>query len=92
MKPISRDELVYGFTPEPGLVAFEHAPGKDTDEMTLFIRQNGRLATRQEPFSPFLWLTKAEHLAGFEPAPEIIRLAGGGHRGDGDVGDQGYGG
>ena len=76
MKPLSRDELVYGFTPEPGLVAIEHAPGETADEMTLFLRRDGKLATRQEPFAPFLWLTKAEPLAGFEPAPEIVRLAG----------------
>ena len=76
MKPLPRDELVYGFTPEPGLVAVEHAPGEAADAMTLFSRRAGRLATRQEPFAPFLWLTKAELLAGFEPAPEIIRLAG----------------
>jgi DNA polymerase elongation subunit (family B) len=76
MKPLSRDELVYGFTPEPGLVAVEHAPGETADAMTLFIRRDGKLTTRQEPFAPFLWLTKAEPLAGFEPAPEIARLAG----------------
>ena len=76
MKPITRDELVYGFTPEPGLVALEHAPGETADAMTLFLRREGKLATRQEPFAPFLWLTKAEHLAGFDPAPEFTRLAG----------------
>ena len=76
MKPIARDELVYGFTPEPGLVAVEHAPGETADAMTLFLRRDGKLATRQEPFAPFLWLTKADPLAGFEPAPEIVRLAG----------------
>ena len=76
MKPIARDELVYGFTPEPGLVAVEHAPGETADAMTLFLRRGGALTTRQEPFAPFLWLTKAEHLAGFDPAPEIVRLAG----------------
>jgi DNA polymerase elongation subunit (family B) len=76
MKPITRDELVYGFTPEPGLVALEHAPGETADAMTLFIRREGQLATRPEPFSPFLWLTKADWLADFEPAPEIVRLAG----------------
>ena len=76
MKPITRDELVYGFTPEPGLVASEHAPGETADAMTLFLRRDGKLSTRQEAFSPFLWLTKADYLAGFEPAPEIVRLAG----------------
>ncbi len=76
MKPLARDELVYGFTPEPGLVALEHAPGADADAMTLFIRKDGKLSTRSEPFAPFLWLTKAEWLAGFEPAAEIVRLAG----------------
>lgn len=76
MKPLARDELVYGFTPEPGLVALEHAPGETADAMTLFLRRDGKLSTRQEPFSPFLWLTKPDPLAGFEPAPEIVRLAG----------------
>jgi DNA polymerase, archaea type len=76
MKPIPRDELVYGFTPEPGLVAIEHAPGQDADAMTLFLRIHGKLSTRQEPFTPFLWLTKADALSDFEPAPELIRLAG----------------
>ncbi len=76
MKPLTRDELVYGFTPEPGLVAVEHAPGETADAMTLFLRRDGKLTTRQEPFAPFLWLTKAEPLASFEPAPEIVRLAG----------------
>ncbi len=76
MKPIPRDELVYGFTPEPGLVALEHAPGEHADAMTLFLRTNGKLSTRQEPFTPGLWLTKADFLAGFEPAPELIRLEG----------------
>jgi len=76
MKPLTRDELVYGFTPDPGLVALEHAPGETSDEMTLFIRQDGTLTTRQEPFSPFLWMTKADWLKDFEPAPEITKLAG----------------
>ncbi len=76
MKPITRDELVYGFTPEPGLVAVEHAPGETADAMTLFIRRDGKLTTRQEPFAPILWLTKPDGLKGFEPAPEIVRLAG----------------
>lgn len=76
MKPITRDELVYGFTPEPGLVALEHAPGESADAMTLFLRRGGELTTRQEPFSPFLWLTKPEWLLDFELAPEIVRLAG----------------
>lgn len=52
MKPLARDELVYGFTPEPGLVALEHAPGETADAMTLFLRRDGKLSTRQEPFSP----------------------------------------
>lgn len=76
MKPLTRDELVYGFTPEPGLVAIEHAPGETADAMTLFIRRDGQLSTRPEPFSPFLWLTKPEWLSDFTPAPEIVRLAG----------------
>lgn len=76
MKPLTRDELVYGFTPEPGLVALEHAPGETADAMTLFIRRDGKLSTRQEPFSPFLWLTKPDWLLDFELAPEITRLAG----------------
>ena len=76
MNPIPRDELVYGFTPEPGLVALEHAPGATADAITLFLRRDGELSTRQEPFSPFLWLTKPEWLADFAPAPEIVRLAG----------------
>lgn len=76
MKPLTRDELVYGFTPEPGLVSVEHAPGETADAMTLFLRRDGRLSTRQEPFTPFLWLTKPGYLDGFEPAPELIRLAG----------------
>jgi DNA polymerase, archaea type len=76
MKPLTRDELVYGFTPEPGLVALEHAPGADADGMTLFLRRDGQLTTRQVPFSPFLWLTKADWLLDFELAPEIVRLAG----------------
>ena len=76
MKPLSRDELVYGFTPEPGLVALEHAPGETADAMTLFLRNGDTIATRREPFVPFLWLTKADPLADFEPAPEIVRLAG----------------
>ncbi len=76
MKPLTRDELVYGFTPEPGLVAVEHAPGENADAMTLFLRQDGGLATRQEPFSPFLWLTKPDPLQGIEPAPEWVRLDG----------------
>ena len=76
MKPLARDDLVYGFTPEPGLVAVEPAPGASTDAMTLFIRQNGQLSTRTEPFTPFLWLTKAEWLHGFEPAVDLVRLDG----------------
>ena len=76
MKPITRDELVYGFTPEPGLVALEHTPGETADALTLFLRRDGQLSTRREPFSPFLWLTKPDYLSGFDPAPEIIRLAG----------------
>jgi DNA polymerase, archaea type len=52
-------------------------PGGETaDAITLFLRREGELSTRQEPFQPFLWLTKPDWLAGFEPAPEIIRLAG----------------
>jgi len=76
MKPLTRDELVYGFTPEPGLVAFEHAPGDEADAMTLFIRQNGKLTTRQEKFVPFLWMTKVDWLEDFEPAAQIVRLSG----------------
>ena len=76
MKPITRDELVYGFTPEPGLVALEHAPGADADAMTLFLRREGQLTTRQEPFRPYLWLTKSDWLTQFEPAPELVRLSG----------------
>lgn len=76
MKPLSRDELVYGFTPEPGLVALEHAPGDEADAVTLFLRRDGQLTTRQEPFAPFLWLTQARFLDGFEPAPILTPLAG----------------
>ena len=76
MKSEIRDERIYGFTPEPGLVALEHAPGETSDSITLFLRLGGKLSTRQEPFFPFLWMTKPDWLAGFEPAPEIIRLAG----------------
>ena len=76
MKPLPRDELVYGFTPEPGLVALEHAPGETTDAIALFLRCAGQLSTRREPFSPFLWLTKPDFLADFAPAPELVRLAG----------------
>ena len=76
MKPIASDELVYGATPEPGLVAVEHAPGPDSDAFELFLRVGGKLSTRREPFSPFLWLTKPDWLDGFEPAPEFKRLAG----------------
>ena len=76
MKPLSRDELVYGFTPEPGLVAIEHAPGETADAMTLFLRRAGKLSTRPEPFAPFLWLTKPDYLDGFEPVTKIERLAG----------------
>lgn len=76
MKPISRAELVYGFTPEPGLVAVEHLPGEAADAMTLFVRRDGRLLTRQEPFTPFLWLTKAEWLQDLDPPPDTVRLAG----------------
>ena len=76
MKPITRAELVYGFTPEPGLVALEHTPGADADAMTLFLRREGQLTTRQEPFRPYLWLTKADWLTPFDPAPELVRLAG----------------
>ena len=76
MNPIARDELVYGFTPEPGLVALEHCPGETADAIQLFLRRDGQLSTRHEPFAPFLWLTKPDWLATFEPAPEIVRLAG----------------
>lgn len=76
MRPIPREELIYGFTPEPGLVAIEHAPGEESDGMTLFLRQGDRLSTRQALFQPYLWLTQAAHLDGFEPAPDILRLAG----------------
>ena len=76
MKPLARDELVYGFTPEPGLVALEHAPGETADAVTLFLRRNGQLSARREPFSPFLWLAKPDYLADFAPAPEMVRLAG----------------
>jgi DNA polymerase elongation subunit (family B) len=76
MKPLTRDKLVYGFTSEPGLVALEHRPGAEADAMTLFLRREGHLGTRQEPFRPFLWLTKADWLSAFEPAPELDRLGG----------------
>lgn len=76
MQPISRTELVYGFTPEPGLVAVEHHPGDTADSMTLFVRHEGRLLSRQEPFTPFLWLTKADWLQDLAPAPDTVRLAG----------------
>ncbi len=76
MKPLSRDELVYGFTPEPGLVAVEHAPGEAVDAMTLFLRREGQLSTRPEPFAPFLWLTRPDFLDDFEPVAKIERLAG----------------
>ena len=76
METLARDELVYGFTPEPGLVALEHEPGETADSIALFLRRDGQLSIRREPFSPFLWLTKPEWLADFEPAPDIVRLAG----------------
>ncbi|MDR0994369.1 MAG: DNA polymerase II [Verrucomicrobiota bacterium] len=76
MKAITRDELVYGFTPEPGLVALEHVPGETADAMRLFIRLNDELSTRDEPFEPYLWLTQKEWMDGFEPAPRFFHLAG----------------
>jgi DNA polymerase, archaea type len=76
MPPLSRHDLVYGFTAEPGLVALEHAPGDPSDSITLFLRRNGALSTRSEPFSPYLWLAKPDALADFSPAPQIERLAG----------------
>ena len=57
MKSEIRDERIYGFTPEPGLVALEHAPGETSDSITLFLRLGGKLSTRQEPFFPFLWMS-----------------------------------
>ncbi|NLB66115.1 MAG: DNA polymerase II [Lentisphaerae bacterium] len=76
MKPLTRDELLYGFTPEPGLVAVEHAPGESADSMTLFLRRDGQLTTRSEPFAPYLWLTQIGFMDGFTPAPEVTPLAG----------------
>jgi hypothetical protein len=52
MKPIPRDELVYGFTPEPGLVAIEHAPGEDADAMTLFLRPTASSPPARSPSPP----------------------------------------
>lgn len=73
---ITRDELVYGFTAEPGLVALEHIPGETEDVMRLFIRKKVALTTRDEPFNPFVWLTKADWLKDFSPEPAIQQLAG----------------
>jgi DNA polymerase elongation subunit (family B) len=60
------DALLFGAHPGAGLVALEHiADDGPPDRMRLFIRQDGRLETEDEPFQPFLWLTEAALLAGW---------------------------
>ncbi len=68
--------LIFGANPEPGLVAIEHMPGKEADEMLLFFRRGGQVAQQREPFTPFLWFAAAE-LPADCPAPlRVEKLAG----------------
>ena len=49
--------MLYGGDPEAGIVAVEHRPGTAQDEVLLFVRSDGGVACRTEPFQPFIVAT-----------------------------------
>jgi DNA polymerase elongation subunit (family B) len=70
--------LVFGRSPDPGLVAVEHAPSSAGDRMILFRRSGGRVSTAELPFRPFLWLESAVTISGCAAPHEVVPLDGGG--------------
>ena len=75
MQPEER-AVIFGANDEQGLVAVEHLPGKDSDEMLLFFRHGGKTEQRREPFTPFLWFAAAELPADCPPPVRVEKLAG----------------
>ncbi len=70
--------LVFGRSPDPGLVAVEHAPSSAGDRMILFHRSGGRVSAAEQPFRPFLWLEGAATISGCPAPHEAVPLEGGG--------------
>lgn len=63
--------LLFGRCADPGLVAVEHLPDGESDQMMLFWRRGHRIDTTTEPFRPYLWLASADLLRG-GPEPAAI--------------------
>jgi DNA polymerase I len=51
---ISYDPLLFGAASDEGIVAIEHCAHATGDEMLLFVRENGTIRQRREPFRPFI--------------------------------------
>ncbi|NTU67855.1 MAG: DNA polymerase [Chlorobiaceae bacterium] len=75
--PALLNELLFGKDPETGIVGAHQL--NDT-RIRLFIRMEGRITHRDEPFFPFFFLSDNELLDGFEPADRekywLINLSG----------------
>jgi len=72
------EQLIRGANADPGLVAVEPLCGDDQDEMLLYAREEGKITSKREAFSPFLWLDREALLKDFRGANEIRSLSGGG--------------
>ena len=68
--------VIFGANGELGLVAIEHLPGKEGDEMLLFFREGSKTTQRREPFTPFLWFAAVELPADCPPPLRVEKLAG----------------
>ncbi|NTU48321.1 MAG: DNA polymerase II, partial [Syntrophobacteraceae bacterium] len=67
-----RNEVLFGADPLEGIVAVEPL-GKRA--MRLFLREEGRVTTRDEPFTPFILLEDTRLLDGFKEAFRLEELA-----------------
>ncbi len=67
-----RNEVLFGADPLEGIVAVEPL-GKRA--MRLFLREEGRVTTRDEPFTPFILLEDTRLLDGFKESFRLEELA-----------------
>jgi DNA polymerase elongation subunit (family B) len=65
----SEDATLIGHNPEPGLVAVEHVPGTERDEIVLFFRRGNTIEQRWDTFEPWIWVESEALLSGAPVSP-----------------------
>ena len=75
---LSENDLLFGANHDAGLVAVEHEPasGHANDKMTLLFRSGDTISSREEDFTPYLWLNDTSLMNHYDRKTEVIELSG----------------